>query len=389
MQYHLTGAGDDPRFRFQGFAREQAMRLRWALGMTGLLLLPVLATTQETGSKMDEKEIKEYILFHQIVQVAPSGGARDVSFAQGNLEAYKPHEVVWVLDAQKPGLAGIASRPIRETARAGEAMGRIGDGRWRAGEAAHVRAGQDGAYVLESNGLLWWLRGGKVDSLRIGNGVASAADVDGNSSGLIAVLWGREVLVFLSIPGPPLWRFDLEADLEPEVALAVSAAGEIFVTGRGATALAVYDVDASGTYRRVRSAAADKLGIAAAGGVEVTPFMIMPSEGREAYVDQDRFVLISDPEGGSIVALEAAALKPAGRWDVRAQLLGAAPGRLDVSNRGQIAYVDLRSGECQVLPTRVTIAMVEGAKFRWRVLEAPNMIRIQGGDTVQIEPPRH
>ncbi len=368
------------------------MRCRLALGMTGLLLLPVLATTQETGSTMDEKEIKEYILFHQIVQVAASGGARDVSFAQGNQEAYKPkpHEVVWVLDAKNPGLAGIASRPIRETAKAGESMGRIGDGKWRAGEAAHVRAGQDGgAYVLESNGLLWCLRGGQADSLRIGNGVASAADLDGNSSGVIAVLWGREVLVFLAIPGPPLWRFDLEADMLPAVGLAVSAAGEIFVTGRGEIALGVYDVDASGTYRRVRAAAADKLGIAAAGGVEVTPFMILPSEGREAYVDQDRFVLLTDPEGGSIVALELATLKPVGRWDVRAQLLGAAPGRLDVSNRGQIAYVDLRSGECQVLPTRVTIAMVEGTKFRWRMLEPKNMMRIQGGDTVQIEPPRH
>lgn len=241
------------------------MRCRLAMGMTGLLLLPALAMTQETGSKLDEKEIKEYVLFHQIVEVAGRGGARDVSFAQGNLEAYKPHEIIWVLDAKNPGLSGIASRPIRETAKAGEPMGRLGEGRWQAGEAAHVRSGQDGAYVLESNGLLWCLRGGQAESLRIGTGVTSAADIDGNSSGVVAVLWGRQVQVFLDIPGTPLWRFDLEADIQPAVGLAVSAAGEIFVAGRGEIALGVYDLDATGEYHRVRGAAAAKLGLGATG----------------------------------------------------------------------------------------------------------------------------
>lgn len=364
---------------------------RLVLGAVSILVAAGTARAQRAVEAPDAQEIKEYILFSEIVRVAAPGRGQDISFAQGNAGQVKPDDVVWVLGPQETNLQGVASRPIRDTAKAGEPLGRLGGDAWRDGAAVHVRGGQDGAYVLDHAGRLWLWRSGRADSVRIGQGLPTAADVDGNSSGLIAVLWGHEVAVCLGFPSAPMWRFPLEDDILPAVGVAVSAAGEVFVAGRGSVAVGVYDLDADGAYRRTRSATAAALGVQAAGGVEVPPFMILPTEGKEAYVDPDRFVLVSDADAGTLLVLERSSLVPVGRWDVRGQIAGAAPGRFDVSNRGQIAFVDVRSGEAQVLPTRVLAAMIEPVgNIRWRNLDPSRQVfRVQGGDTLQIPAPRH
>ena len=48
---------------------------------------------------------------------------------------------------------------------------------------------------------------------------------------------------------------------------------------------------------------------------------------------------------------------------------GAAPGRLDISNRGQIAFADPESGLAYALPARVLGSLVEPATIRWRTIE--------------------
>ncbi|HZM16590.1 MAG TPA: hypothetical protein VFE28_11365 [Candidatus Krumholzibacteria bacterium] len=365
----------------------QRMHRPVLLGLLALLAAGN-AGAQTTTPEPSPAEVKEYILFSEIVRVAAPGKALDLSFGQGNTGSVKPDDVVWILDPTAPGLAGIACRPIRDTAKAGEAMGRLGGTELRGGVATHVRSGQEGAYVLDADGRLWLWRGGRADSLRVGKGIATSTDVDANGSGLLAVLWGKEVLVFLGFPSPPAWRFSLEADLLPAVGVAVSAGAEIVVAGRGSVCVAVYDLDANGTYRRLRSATAASLGVQGTGGVEVPPFMILPTEGKEAYVDQDRFVVLTDAGAGALLLLERSSLRRVGRWEIRGQIPGAAPGKLDVSNRGQIAFVDQRDGVAQVLPTRVLVAMLEGAeKIRWRRLEPqPEVYRVHAGDTLNLPP---
>jgi hypothetical protein len=358
---------------------------RWLL--LGLLCvgLPLWAQSERESTLSDAD-----ILFNEIVPLAAHGGALDVSFVQGNLEVVKMNRVAWVLDPRAAGLHAVACRPIPETAKAGESLTWLGEQLLRGGEAVHVRDGQDGAFVLTSRGTLIRLVGGEIDSVSVARGLGTAADVDANPSGLLAVLWGREVRVFLGFGWDPFLEFSLEDDLQPAVAVAVSAAGRVFVAGRGETAVAAYDFDAKGEFQRVRSVPAAELQIRRVGGMDLSPFMLLPSPGREGWADQDRFVLLSDVDGGGLLALEAADLSLVGRWDLRAQLPGVAPGRLDVSNRGQVGIVDQRTGEALVLPTGVMTSMVQGVEgIRWRVLEPTRTFKVQGGDTLQLPHPRH
>jgi len=46
-----------------------------------------------------------------------------------------------------------------------------------------------------------------------------------------------------------------------------------------------------------------------------------------------------------------------------------APGRIDVSNRGQIAVADVASGAAYALPARLLAHMLEPAKVRWRSID--------------------
>lgn len=358
-----------------------------------MLLLPLcllvafpLGAQNESGPTTSDEDI----LFNEIVPIAGSGGARDVSYAQGNLEVVKMNRVVWVLDPRVAGLHALACRPIPETAKAGESLGWLGEQVLGGAEAVHVRDGDEGALVLTSQGTLIRLAGGTVDSMRVATGLVTAADLDANPSGLLAILWGMQVHVFADFGRVPLADFTLEDDLGPAVGIAVSARGDVVVAGRGSTAVAVYDLAADGRFRRGRSKTAADLKLHSVGGVEVTPFMVLPAQGREGWVDQDRFVMLSDVEGGTLMTLESSDLSPTGRWDLRGQLPGVAPGRFDVSNRGQIALVDQRSGEGQVLPTAVMISMVQGVMgIRWRVLEASRTFHVQGGDTLNLPEPRH
>ena len=191
-----------------------------------LLALPLGA--QEPPDPMSEGEVQEYILFNEIVPIAGPGGALDVSFPRGGLEVVQPDRIVWVLDPESGGLHGLAARPIPETAKAGESLGRLGQQRLRGGTAVHVREGTAGVHVLTSRGTLIRLAQGPMDSASVASGLAMATDVDANPSGLLAVLWGEQVRVFLELGRLPFLEFSLEPDVQPAVAVAVRASPSSF-----------------------------------------------------------------------------------------------------------------------------------------------------------------
>jgi len=356
-------------------------RLAAALAVAGLLVAGGLRS-QELSP-----EDEAIILFSERVQVAADGKATDISFQSTGLEIIQPNDMVWIADPTAAGIQAVASKPIKETAKAGETMGRRGENIFR--HTAALDVGPEQVVALSESGLLVTSRGGVADSAQVGRGIARSMDIDLSSAGLIYVLWGDTVSVYGMPPAAPLWRFGLEKDVLPAVALASSAAGEVFVAGRGSIAVAAYGLDASGRFRRTRGASAADLKLRAVGGLEVSPFMLLPVKDSEYWVDQDRFVFVTDSETGALLALERSDLKLVSRWDVRSELPGAAPGRLDVSNRGQIAYVDMRSGAAWVLPTRVTVAMVSGAaKIRKRTLNPQSTARVEGGDSLRTEPPK-
>ncbi|MFQ5601491.1 MAG: hypothetical protein ACE5G2_13185 [Candidatus Krumholzibacteriia bacterium] len=338
---------------------------------------------QQGASPIDEDAA--YILFHEIVQVASPGRARDVSFVNTGLNIVMPAELVWIADPGSPGIIAVASRPIKDTAKAGEVLGSRGLQVIRGTAALHV--GDNITCAVSESGRLTVVGGVFVDSLEVGGSIASAVDVDVSPSGLIYVLWGDRVTVYSNPPDEPLWSFMLEADVLPAVGLAVTAAADVVVAGRGEQAVAVYGLDAEGRYRRRRAQSAADLELETVSGVSLSPFMLLPVQGREGWVERDRFVFLADATSGALLAVERTTLQAVGRCDVRDELPGASPGRLDLSNRGQIAYVDVGSGEAYVLPTRVTVAMVESAEFRWRILDASRTNRIQGGsgDTLQAQ----
>jgi hypothetical protein len=118
---------------------------------------------------------------------------------------------------------------------------------------------------------------------------------------------------------------------------------------------------------RGKTASAMQLGEAA--GVAVTPALLVPLPGREGWVGQDRFVILSDRGKPGFVALEAASLDFVGRAPLAPEVAGAVPGRMDISNRSQIAFQDPNSGRAYALPARFFAALVSKAKFRWKQLE--------------------
>jgi len=261
-------------------------------------------------------------------------------------------------------------------------MGRRGPHTLR--NTAALAVSNTGFYALSDAGRLTVLGDRSTESLDVGGTLVTAIDVDVNANGLIFVLWGSRVDVFTTPPRHALWSFELAKDTLPAVALSASAAGEVFVVGQGTQAITVYELGESGTYERTRSVDAGSLEMQSPAGIAVTPFMILPVHEREGWADRDRFVLISDASTGSILALKRQDLSFVGRWDLRRTNPGASPGRLAVSNRGQIAYVDQRAAEAWVLPTQVMATILSGADFRWRVLNPEQKIRVQGGDTLRV-----
>jgi hypothetical protein len=163
----------------------------------------------------------------------------------------------------------------------------------------------------------------------------------------------------------------------PAAAITVSAGGTVFVAGRGALAVAAYELDARGVYKMVRSRTAKELHSQRPAGIAMTPNMLLPLPGREGWIGQDRFVVVSDAGRKSLVALEAKDLTAYASCDLGAEVPALVPGRIDVSNRGQIAVADATTGAAYALPARLLAQMLEPAKVRWRSID-PDSIAASG-----------
>lgn len=352
----------------------------------GLAVLGVAAAFAQAPEPTEEEKL---IMFDEVVQVAAAGRALDVSFPTTGHDVVRPTSMVWIADPTQTGIRAIASRPIPETAKAGEFLGSRGEQFVR--DTAALDVGPGSAVTLSERGRLVVVQAAGTDSADVARSVslATAMDLDVSLTGLVAVLWGKRVAVYADVGSAPLWTFELDEDLQPAVAIAAGSMGDLFVAGRGTIAVAAYELDAGGQFRRTRVLHAADLELESPGGIVVTPFMLLPIPGREGWVDQDRFVIVSDTSKGELVVVERSDFKFVGRFNLRQELPEMAPGRLDVSNRGQIALVDARTAEAYVLPTRVTATMVQDADFRWRILEPQQRVfRVQGGDTLRL-PPRN
>jgi hypothetical protein len=345
--------------------------------LLGLVLL--LAAAHAVSAQQVSEEDEYYVIFNEVIQVSPEGQARDISFEDTGFNLIRTNQMVWLAGPNRPGIQAVASRPIRDVAKAGEVMGTRAD-RF-AGEVVALCVTQEDTYLIDSRGMLYVAHKGWVDSLQVASQVVSEVDVAGSSNQLSYVLWGGEVRVYSNPPTPhPLWTIRIEDDVRPVVSIAVGLRGEVLVAGQGRTALAVYDLDADGSWSRVRSALREDLDMGTVQGMCLSPGMMLPEPGREGWVEDRRFLFLSDSELGEIVVLEAKTLEVIGRQSVRKLVPFAAPARLSVSNRGQIAFVDRRNDTAHVLPTSVTLDMVRGVDFRWRLLDRPGKYRVRQPD---------
>jgi len=246
-----------------------------------------------------------------------------------------------------------------------------------AGEAVAVSINQTDSYLIDSRAMLFVIHKGWVDSLRLAPSLVSRVDIAGSNSQLSYVLWGDEVHVYANPPvSPPMWTFPVDDDVLPAVNLAVGSRGEVIVAGQGRTALAVYDLDDQGQWQRVRSALRSDLDLGTLEGMCLSPAMLLPERGREGWVESNRFLFLADSETGELLALETATFEVVGRIQGRDHMPFAAPGRLSISNRGQIAVIDRRNDSAYVLPTSVTLDMVRSADFRWRLLDRPGALQV-------------
>jgi len=367
----------------------------WRSGGRSWLLLAVLCATSSYGnsaaadSTATAPKTNRFIFWTEVAPLQSVQRAVDVAFASPGLNIVQPVDVAWVLDGAAQDVVGIAAKPIQDTAEAGEALGRFGAGILRAPIA--LAATESSRFVLEASGRLIVRRpthapppalATRFDSLTLALGRDRAVDLAVSSLGLIYVLAGNTIRVFADPPtGPPLWTFAVDAALRPAQALVVSMRGEVFVAGGGRDAIAVYDLDPTGKYRRVRGASALDLGVGGLTGIALSPMLLLPIDTREGWAGEDRFVIVSDPAGGRLLALEASNLTRLATFDVRAKQPDAVPGRLDVSNRGQIAYVDTKSGAATSLPAPVFAALIAPAKIRWREVIPDSSVRVLGGDS--------
>jgi len=318
------------------------------------------------------------VLWDKIVRLAADGGkVTDVAFVGLGRNVINPVEMVWMTAASHAGLVAVAARPIPGTAEAGEELGRRAENLLPQGQALSISLG--GTAAVDAAGRVFVLRGGWTDSLQVPAGMAPVRDLALGATGLLYVLAGSQVLVYGQPPRLPLWSFALRADLAPAVGLAVSVRGEVYVAGQGKTALAVYDLDAAGRFRRQRSATARSLGVTKVAGVALTPPMLLPIPGREGWEGEDRFVILSDSSQSALVTVDARTLVAVGRTGLQADLPGVVPGRVDASNRGQIACVDARGGGAWALPTRVLAGMVRSVPgLRWRIIPGDSTSTLSG-----------
>jgi hypothetical protein len=313
-----------------------------------------------------DQPVKKFVVWNEITLLPSVRGGVDVAFMAMGRNIVNPVEMVWVLESGGE-LAAVAAKSIDGTATAGEEMGRRGRGVLRGPRAVDVC--QRGSYVLETGDRLVVMRSAQIDSLQLTPGPDGVRDLAVGANGLLYVLLGSELRVYADPPtGAPIWIAPIDPDVLPAAALAVSNRGEIYVAGQGQQALAVYDLDGRGRLQRARGAAARALGVGGAAGVALTPALLLPLDEREGWPREDQFVLLADPGGRAILALDPASLKPVGRWDLGTTLPDAAPGRLAVSNRGQVAFVDPATGKAWTLPARILADLVQSAEFPWRDL---------------------
>lgn len=359
-----------------GAARRRPATLRWAalLAASALAWAGLPASAQElppaVADSAGNATGKPIIVWRTAVPLLRTGKVMDVGFANPGLNIIAPGEMAWLLDAASGGLVAVAAKPIAGTAAAGEEMGRRGTGLLRSPVAFYAGFGVQ--HVLEQGGRLVVLRSGWVDSLDAGAGATGPErDIVVGPGGLIYVLAGSEVRVFADPPSPvPLITIHLAPKLLPVTAIALSCAGDLYVAGTGQLALGVYAMDSTGQFRLTRSRTARELGVEHVGGVALNPALLLPYETREGWVAQDRFTILADTARQRLVALESATLAPLGSCDLAAEVPGASPGRLDVSNRGQIAFADPASGIAYALPARVFGSLIESATIRWRSIES-------------------
>lgn len=355
-------------------------------GMSSLVLaLPVAARAQApadgakpaSSAQAAADSAPGVAVWRETLQLPVPGRVTDVSFLATSRNIVHPADIAWCADTDTRALVAVASRPIPGTASPGEEMGRRGAGALGHPVALHVHAA--GQFVLEADGRMEILRSGWTDSVALAPFRGAGRDVVVGTSGLVYVLAGDEVRVFPDPPSPdPLWTLAVPRALGPAVAIGVTSGGRVLMAGQGPTALAVFDLDSTGGFRQVAARTARDLGVRRLAGIAVTPTMILTEETREGWVQEDRYVVLSDAELREFVALDATTLEPLGRVAAGSVTPGAVPGRIDVSNRGQIAFVDPETGRAHALPTRVLLDLLRGAAFRWRSL-LPDTTAAGGG----------
>ena len=321
-------------------------------------------------SQAELDSLNRAVLWNDIVSLQPAGRIADVAFTSVGRNIVTPIEMVWALADSTHELVAIAARPIQGTADAGEEMGRRGAAILRAPVAMH--SAQSGSYVLQADGHLVVLRSGAAaDSIDLGLAAGTARDVCVSTGGLVYVLTRDDVRVYTDPPArAPVWKFALPAALGSGVAFSVSTRGEVFVLGEGKQALAMFDLDATGTYRLVRGVTPAQLGLGRAAGIAVVPSLLLPVEGREGWVNEDRFVAVTDREKRALLVLDAGTLKVLGRVDLAKDAPGLEPGRIDISTRGQVAVVDARTQRGYSLPTRLLAVAMDTAPVKWRRIGA-------------------
>ncbi len=333
----------------------------WVCGLAA----PAAATAPDPEA-VRQDSLNRAVVWNGVVRCATLSQVNDVAFTAVGRNIVTSVDILWALADSTHDLVAVAARPIKGTADAGEEMGRRGAALLHAPVALHV--GTSGTFVLEKNGRLVMFRSGTVvDSVALAMPAGTPRDVFVSTAGLVYILSTTEVRVFGDPPGAtPLWTIALPPALVPAVACAVSSRGEVFVAGEGKTGLAVYDLAPTGAYRMLRQATRVALGIDRIAGVSLLPALLLPIEGREGWVSEDRYLLLSDRGKRTLVTVDVPTLHVVGSADLAIEAPGLVPGRLDVSNRGQVAVAGAANGPAYSLPTRILASTLTDAPIRWR-----------------------
>lgn len=203
----FPGATRPPR-RF-GFGTRLAVfllvSLRLAWGVPAWAADSTLAATKAN----------RFIFWTEVTRLQGVERAVDVAFAHPGLNVVQPVDVAWVVDGAAPDVAAIATKPIQDTAEAGEPLGRFGAGILRAPIA--IGATESSRYLLEASGRLVVRRptnapppalATRFDSLALALGRDTPVDLAVSPLGILYVLAGNTVRVFVDPPAEtPSIRF--------------------------------------------------------------------------------------------------------------------------------------------------------------------------------------